>query len=501
MINCELCDRKFLTRQSCNKHVSLAHKINHKAYAETFKTEEWISCYVCEKNFYRAITHQKRNDANMIMATCSSQCAHIMLEEIKKKNRIKKGIKRKSDLYDFYCKICNKRFKTRKGLYYHLTKAHKDISREQYAFMFQTDEVIKCFICKKEVFRKKHCQVYDKGVCVSTCCSKDCKTKVITLLKRMRGTDKIGGKKAIEKRRREGTLNESNRRAAETKKKNDLKDPTRVTKRNILLKEKNKLWREENKDRWKQICKESGQRRKENGTAKEIGKKVSKWHKDNPEKKKISVKKAALTKILRGSSKTGGQKLSKYWKDNQEKQKERDRKVKNTRKNNGSYKIAGKKSGRTNRLKNELDPTRKFRIEMKRSNTIFEKTGKHPCWGNFSLLSQELFKEIEKHLNGIECFYATKESSMFSSEYRVFIADNNTFSRFLDFYIPDIQVCIEFDEKYHEDEKQKKLDEIRTRQIVNKIPNIKILRIKEEEYLNNQIETIEKCLNFITQHK
>ncbi len=497
-INCELCDKKFLTRQSCNKHVSLAHKMNHKTYAETFKTEEWISCYVCGKNFYRAVAQQKCNDTNAIMATCSSQCMHIMLEEIKKKNRIKKGIKRKSDLYEFYCEICNKRFKKRKGLYYHLSKTHKDISREQYAFMFQTDEIIKCFICKKEVFRKKHHQVYDNDICVSTCCSNDCKTKVITLLKRMHGTDKIGGKKAIEKRRREGTLNESNKRAAKTKKENDLKDPTRVIIRNDSVREKNKCWREKNKDKWKQICKESGQRRKENGIAKEVGEKVSKWHKDNPEKKKISIEKAANTKMSRGSSKTGGQKLSQYWKNNQEKQKERDRKIKNTKENNNSYKTGGVKAGITNKLKNKLDPTRKFRLEVKRCNTIFEKTGKYPSWGNFSLLSQELFREIEKHLKGVECFYATKTNNTYSNEYRVFIAKDNTFSRFLDFYIPHIQTCIEFDEEYHENEKQRKLDEIRTKQIINKIPNIRILRIKEKEFLNNRAETIDKCLKFIS---
>lgn len=62
----------------------------------------------------------------------------------------------------------------------------------------------------------------------------------------------------------------------------------------------------------------------------------------------------------------------------------------------------------------------------------------------------------------------------------------------MDFYIPSRKLCIEVDGKYHEDEKQKELDSIRTKNL-NKM-NIEVVRYTNEETENPLFEEDIKML-------
>jgi hypothetical protein len=128
---------------------------------------------------------------------------------------------------------------------------------------------------------------------------------------------------------------------------------------------------------------------------------------------------------------------------------------------------------------------------------------------SFSLDSQELFVEIEKQLsNTLTCYYAIKQNEFLgvvldngtktSGEYQVWIR-GNTLCRFLDFYIKELNICIEFDEEHHEKEKAQKYDLIRENDIRKVIPNIKIFRVKKRDYLSDKNKVLKQCLDFICQ--
>jgi hypothetical protein len=128
-----------------------------------------------------------------------------------------------------------------------------------------------------------------------------------------------------------------------------------------------------------------------------------------------------------------------------------------------------------------------------------------PC---FSLNSQELFTSIELILSDmypdLECFYATNKEielggKLVTNEYQVLVesVSDNKKVRFLDFYIPALKKWIEFDESYHDNIDQLNDDKIREQEIKAVIPGIELLRIKEEDYLNNKGHTVEKCIDFI----
>ncbi len=124
----------------------------------------------------------------------------------------------------------------------------------------------------------------------------------------------------------------------------------------------------------------------------------------------------------------------------------------------------------------------------------------------FSLNSQELFTSIELILldlyPDLECFYATNKKieigkKIMTNEYQVLVnsVSNTNTVRYLDFYIPMLKKWIEFDEKKHRYTLDD--DKIREQEIKTIISDIQLLRIKDEDYLNNKDATVENCIKFI----
>lgn len=85
-----------------------------------------------------------------------------------------------------------------------------------------------------------------------------------------------------------------------------------------------------------------------------------------------------------------------------------------------------------------------------------------------------------------------------SNEYQILVESKTCRIRNLDFYHPSSDTWIEFDEEYHNTDKQKKLDEIRTAEILKANPSLRLLRITTEEYNKNKIKTVKKCIDFIS---
>lgn len=139
-------------------------------------------------------------------------------------------------------------------------------------------------------------------------------------------------------------------------------------------------------------------------------------------------------------------------------------------------------------------------IWNKTLKTRKEKYGKYayfcPC---FSIESQELFIEIEKRLpKNLTIFYATNgvgEKISQTNEYQVRVNNPNVPLRYLDFYIKEYNICIEFDEnyhKYHIDD-----DAERENEIKESVKNLIIYRIKKEDFLLNKEKTVQDFLNFV----
>ncbi len=155
------------------------------------------------------------------------------------------------------------------------------------------------------------------------------------------------------------------------------------------------------------------------------------------------------------------------------------------------------------------NPAQSEKIKDKVRNTMKQKYGiYYSITPRFSLSSQELFTSIELILldlyPNIECFYATNKKielggKLVTNEYQVLVdsVSNDKKVRFLDFYIPELKKWIEFDESYHDSTDQLYDDKIREEEVRAVIPDIQLLRVKEEDYLNNKDYIIEKCINFI----
>lgn len=117
----------------------------------------------------------------------------------------------------------------------------------------------------------------------------------------------------------------------------------------------------------------------------------------------------------------------------------------------------------------------------------------------WSKISQELFWNIVGKLKNKynQIFFATydesgKRNDNINKEYKVYY-DDNKFHR-LDFYIKDIDKCIEYDDpKWHNKEK-----DIEREQNIKKIhPNMKILRVSSIDFKKNKNIIIEKCVKFL----
>jgi very-short-patch-repair endonuclease len=116
----------------------------------------------------------------------------------------------------------------------------------------------------------------------------------------------------------------------------------------------------------------------------------------------------------------------------------------------------------------------------------------------FSLESQILFNALEKLLpKEYTCYYATNAKHLKNNEYQVLVNSASCRLRFLDFYVPEIKKCIEFDEEFHAYRKQAKKDKEREREIRKKIKRIQFLRIKKEEFMECKAQIIAKCMKFL----
>jgi hypothetical protein len=127
------------------------------------------------------------------------------------------------------------------------------------------------------------------------------------------------------------------------------------------------------------------------------------------------------------------------------------------------------------------------------------------CHTGYSKISQELFIEIYKEIKDRynEIYFATLSEEGIIQECtkkdnREYIVDTEKSFRRLDFYIHDTEKCIEFDGDYwHGQIGNVERDRKRDEEIKEARPNIQILRIPEQDFKKHRIKTIEKCINFL----
>lgn len=124
---------------------------------------------------------------------------------------------------------------------------------------------------------------------------------------------------------------------------------------------------------------------------------------------------------------------------------------------------------------------------------------------SYSNVSQELFIKIyniigEKFgkvyfaINHIDGVY----DNDFNNEYVVETVQGSF--RLLDFYIPSLNKCIEFNGLYWHDQKPggKEREEIREKEILEVMPTLKIFNVKEMDYANDPDKVLQQCLEFLS---
>jgi len=124
---------------------------------------------------------------------------------------------------------------------------------------------------------------------------------------------------------------------------------------------------------------------------------------------------------------------------------------------------------------------------------------------SYSKISQTLFVELYQRIKEQyeSIWFATKQGDKIedTGANNEFVVNTGESFRFLDFYIEDIKCCVEFlGDYFHSDRlyKGNKLrDEIREKQILNTIPDMKIYNVIEHEYRKYPEREIRKCLEFI----
>lgn len=133
----------------------------------------------------------------------------------------------------------------------------------------------------------------------------------------------------------------------------------------------------------------------------------------------------------------------------------------------------------------------------------------------YSKISQEIFDMITNKLPlSLKIYYATRYNEDVINpygenfEYMIFTKERKMM--FLDFFIPSINFCLEFDGDYWHGEKRgnQERDRIREENIIKHNPNIKIYHVKEKDYKNDKcaiinyyIDLINKELNGTTNTK
>lgn len=124
------------------------------------------------------------------------------------------------------------------------------------------------------------------------------------------------------------------------------------------------------------------------------------------------------------------------------------------------------------------------------------KSPKKPKSTGFSYESQALFWEIEaKRQDKTHPAKFALSSDGVNSEF-IFNRENGR-RFFLDYCIPDIKCVIEYDGSAWHNESTKEYDTMRMNEIVNS--GYKVLVISDVEYKKDRIETVSKCLDFISQ--
>lgn len=115
---------------------------------------------------------------------------------------------------------------------------------------------------------------------------------------------------------------------------------------------------------------------------------------------------------------------------------------------------------------------------------------------NYSKISQELFWSIHKKIKSkYKEIYFAENGKNHNNEYRI---KSKTSYKLLDFYIKDINKCIEFDGDYwHGSRGNIERDKKRERDILKENPEMQIFHVKEYDYKKDKNKIIEKCLNFL----
>ncbi len=357
------------------------------------------------------------------------------------------------------CKRLNLEFESL-GFQSHLRK--HNISRKEYAIKFNTNDMTKCPICEKIFYCKKSPKYNEKGVRIN-CCSKKCRAIYFDMKRRKDGYYESESYKRSIKNFEKGRCLPTKQRSAISKEgaekrraRGDFENHEKLSKAAQQSAKTKKITGVD-----KIAGRKAADTRKRNGTDKIQIEKAKKWRKEHPDKVKETANKIAEKKRERGTDISGA--------------------------------IKGAET--KERLSNE-NPNYKKNISKKALETTFKRFGKYTFqFPRFSLESQELFIEIEARLpKDMKCFYATNGLES-QNEYQILCNDSKV--RFLDFFISDLNKCIEFDERHHENIKVKALDKEREMKIAEVMPKIEIFRVKIKEYINDKEGILTKCLNFI----
>lgn len=343
------------------------------------------------------------------------------------------------------------------SLMVHISRTHH-IKAEEYAEIYKTERWKQCSKCHEFFFDKHNNKTY----CVK--CGHQIGVEKTAKTRRLRGDYEFErmseiSKKGWKTKIKNGTKNVGAQKAAKTNRENGHFEPDKVAERAKKAGPAISKWRKEHLEEVKVAAQKAADTIAANGKKIEMVIKAVKTRKDRGTDL-IGAHKAADKMIAEGTYKEIGKKISKWCRDNPEKR-------------SAAMKKAAAKA-----------------IITKRDNGYFDTL----FFPSYSEESQTLFRELEQFLKN-ECFYATNGFSLkHTNEKRI----NTTRSfRFLDFYVPSINKCIEFDEEYHDKEKQKIYDKIREEEIKETNPNINLFRVRKEDFLRDPKDTIIDCLVFL----
>lgn len=381
-----------------------------------------------------------------------------------KKFKVKRGLKNHIDKfhpekvkYNFKCEICQKGFNEFHRLLGHISKVHKEVNLKEY-YNENLYGKIKCKYCKKilpferysgEFCNQQHYESYKRKDEIKFKCE-ICKAGF---------KDKGGLQQHLGKMHKEVNQEEYYRKYLMTESESDGKclwcgeevnfdSFTNGYNKFCFNKDCNVRWYNKNSDR------------KEKATQT-----IRDFYKENPEK--------CPTKI-------------EYWLSKGFNEEEAKQKVKE-RQTTFSKEICIKKYGKKEGLK-------RFKERQNKWINNFPKQ-------NYSMISQDLFwkiyKLVKKDFN--EVYFATNNNG------KIVINKNKEFRlktektiRSLDFYIPLINKCIEFDGTYWHGEMgrgNKLRDKLRDLEI--KEMGIEVFHIKEKDYKDNPEKVIQECLEFL----